>query len=470
MICHADTVGVFQIESRAQMSMLPRLKPRTFYDLVIEVAIVRPGPIQGGMVHPYLRRREGKEPVEYPKPEIRDVLERTLGVPLFQEQAMQLAIVAAGFTPDQADGLRRSMAAWKRRGDAIFRYGRLLVDGMLANGYDRDFAERCFDQIKGFSEYGFPESHAASFAIIVYVSAWLKLHHPAIFAAALINSQPMGFYQPAQIVRDVREHGVDVRPIDVNISGWDCSVEDEERALRLGMRLTKGLPEAEARKIADAVRSEGPFASVESLWRASGVGTRALRRLANADAFGSMGLDRQRALWQIKPLRDEPLPLFDGQDELPDEQGLDALPPVAPAVRVLHDYGSVGLSLKAHPVSFIRDRLDELDVTHAAELRSERLCPAGRVLSVAGLVLCRQRPDTTSGVTFVTLEDETGIANLIVWRDIYERYRRVVRLSTLLLARGVISREGEVVHLHVRHAETLDEHLPTLTATSRDYH
>ncbi|MEM9373162.1 MAG: error-prone DNA polymerase [Planctomycetota bacterium] len=474
MISRADTIGVFQIESRAQMSMLPRLKPRCFYDLVIEVAIVRPGPIQGGMVHPYLRRREGKEPVEYPKPEIKDALERTLGVPLFQEQAMQLAIVAAGFTPDQADGLRRSMAAWKRKGNAIAKYGEHLIDGMLANGYEREFAERCFDQIKGFSEYGFPESHAASFAILVYVSCWLKHHHPAAFAAALINSQPMGFYQPAQIIRDAQEHTVEVRPIDVNRSGWDCAVEDGRSAIRLGMRMAKGLSKPDAEKITDAVRIQGSFTSIESLWRTAGVQTKVLRRLAEADAFGSMGLDRQRALWQIKPLRDVAMPLFEHThtraNDTADTAGLDRLPAIAPVSRVLHDYGSVGLSLKAHPMSFLRKDLDSRGVTRAGDLRSHRLCPPKRPVTVAGLVLCRQRPGTASGVTFITLEDDTGIANLIVWKDTFERYRRVARLSTLLLVRGTIEREGQVVHVHVGQIESLDDELPELNQASRDFH
>jgi error-prone DNA polymerase len=469
MICAADTVGVFQIESRAQMSMLPRLRPRCFYDLVIEVAIVRPGPIQGGMVHPYLRRREGREAVEYPSQAVRGVLERTLGVPLFQEQAMQLAIVAAGFTPDQADGLRRSMAAWKRKGNAIARYGEQLIGGMVANGYEREFAERCFEQIKGFSEYGFPESHAASFAIIVYVSAWLKRHHPAAFAAALINSQPMGFYQPAQIVRDAQEHGVGVRPIDVNRSGWDCSVEDAGTALRLGMRLVKGMPRTDADRIRDAVLARGPFGTVESLWRASGVGVRALRALADADAFGSMGLDRQRALWQIRPLRDEPLPLFAHADGT-DEAGLDLLPAPAPVDVVLHDYGAAGLSLKAHPMSFLRARLDGVGALCAADLRDGRACPSKREVCVAGLVLCRQRPSTASGVTFITLEDETGIANLIVWRDVFERHRRVARLSTMLLVRGTVERQGEVVHVHASWLEPLDGWLGSVASVSRDFH
>ncbi|MDX2131333.1 MAG: error-prone DNA polymerase, partial [Planctomycetota bacterium] len=469
MIRKADTIGVFQIESRAQMSMLPRLKPRTFYDLVIEVAIVRPGPIQGGMVHPYLRRREGLETAHYPGPEIEEVLGRTLGVPLFQEQAMQLAIVAAKFTPDQADGLRRAMAAWKRRGGAIYRYGVQLIDGMLSNGYTREFAERCFEQIKGFSEYGFPESHAASFAILVYVSSWLKCHHPGAFGAALLNSQPMGFYQPAQIVRDLREHGVEVREVDVNRSAWDCTLEDEGRAVRLGMRLVRGLARREAEKIAQAARARGPFGSVESLWRASGVRVGSLRSLARADAFTSMGLDGRRALWQVKPLRDESLPLFAHLDAT-DDAGLEHLPAIGASVRVLHDYTATGLSLKAHPVSFVRGHLDACGAIGAGDLRSERLCPAKRVVLVGGVVICRQRPSTASGVTFMTLEDETGVANLIFWRDTFERYRRVARHSTMLLVRGTVERQGEVVHVHVRHAESLDEHLEELPSLSRDFH
>ncbi len=468
MISRADTLGVFQIESRAQMSMLPRLKPRCFYDLVIEVAIVRPGPIQGGMVHPYLRRREGKEAVHYPSEEIRETLERTLGVPLFQEQAMQLAIVAAGFSADQADGLRRSMAAWKRKGNAIYEYGKQLIDGMIAQGYPKDFAERCFEQIKGFSEYGFPESHAASFAILVYVSAWLKHYHPAAFAAALINSQPMGFYQPAQIVRDAQEHGVETRPVDANHSRWNCTLEDEGAAIRLGMRMVKGLPEADAHQIDSAVRRCGPFASVESLWRASSASVRALRCLAQADAFRSMGLDRQTALWEIKPLKDTPMPLFEEQSE-PGEPAPNRLPCVSDAEQVLHDYGAVGLSLKAHPVSFLRPRLDRLGAVPSVRMRDQRVFPSKRKVTVAGLVLCRQRPSTASGVTFITLEDETGIVNLIVWRDVFERYRKPVRLSTILLARGVVERAGEVIHVHAHHLEQFDHHMPSLISMSRDF-
>ncbi len=508
MICQADTVGVFQIESRAQMSMLPRLRPRVFYDLVIEVAIVRPGPIQGKMVHPYLKRRNGEELPHYPTPEIEDVLGRTLGVPLFQEQAMRLAIVAAGFTPDESDKLRRAMAAWRRKGSALTEFGQRIIAGMLERGYTRDFAERCFEQIKGFSEYGFPESHAASFALLVYVSAWLKRYHPAAFAGALINSQPMGFYAPAQIVRDAREHGVDVRGVDVNRSGWECSLESDgatqgrsdagkghegtearrhggetERqrdgetewgaagpALRLGMRLVKGLREDDARRVEEAVRAHGPFDSVEALRRASGVSVRGLRCLAKADAFGSMGLDRRSASWAIRTLRDERLPLFDEPDASLEREGMESLPAMAPERVILRDYESTGLSLRAHPVSFIRDRLKKAGAVEAASLRPERESPNGRRVAVAGVVLCRQKPATASGVVFVTLEDETGIANLIIWPKVYERFRRVVKLSSVLLARGRVEREGIVVHVHAESFEGLDGWCDGLGSQSRDFH
>ncbi|MHC4990603.1 MAG: helix-hairpin-helix domain-containing protein, partial [Planctomycetota bacterium] len=376
MICAADTIGVFQIESRAQMSMLPRLRPRCFYDLVIEVAIVRPGPIQGDMVHPYLRRRNGEEPVSYPSDSVKKVLAKTLGVPLFQEQAMALAIVAAGFTPGEADQLRRAMAAWKRKGNQIEQFGRRLISGMLRNGYEQSFAERCFQQIKGFSEYGFPESHAASFALLVYVSAWLKRHEPAAFAAALINSQPMGFYAPAQIVSDARNHGVSILPVDVNHSEWDCTLEDD--ALRLGMRLVKRLREDHAHAVVQAVRgADGPVTSIEHLRRLSGVPVGVLRRLAEADAFGSLGLDRQAALWQVRALRDEQLPIFqdlDPEDDRPEP----AIPPVPPLRKVMHDYAALQLSLKAHPMSFLRDRLTQQHVITASELQDPHRSPHGR--------------------------------------------------------------------------------------------
>jgi error-prone DNA polymerase len=510
------------------MSMLPRLRPRNFYDLVIEVAIVRPGPIVGDMVHPYLKRRNGEEAVEYPDEAVKAVLGKTLGVPLFQEQAMKLAMVAAGFTAGEADQLRRAIAAWKTKQKVIYGFGKRIIDGMVSRGYQREFAERCFEQLKGFSEYGFPESHAASFALLVYASAWLKCYYPAEFAAALINSQPMGFYAPAQIVRDAREHGVDVRPIDVNISGWECSIESDQAtkrrsdeggeqegasatrqrpspaslrrsvasslpsphstaSLRLGLRLISGLSEAEARRIERAVAAHGPFASITALWRASGVKVSTLRRLAHADAFGSMGLDRQHALWEVRALKDEHLPLFDQPDTeaqthesaiemAPASSPLSlrrsvatSLPPLTPARHVLHDYQSTGLSLKAHPVSFIRDRLADLRVSVNAALRDQQRFPHGASVAVAGVVLVRQRPGTASGVVFMTIEDETGVANLIVWPRVYQQFRRSARHSVIIIARGRVQRDGEVVHVLVRSIEDAGDNLAALEARSRDF-
>ncbi len=487
MICRADTIGVFQIESRAQMQMLPRLRPRCYYDLVIEVAIVRPGPIQGDMVHPYLRRRNGEEPVEYPDQRIREVLGRTLGVPLFQEQAMALAVVAGGFTPGEADQLRRAIAAWKTREKIILTFGEKLVNGMVANGYPRDFADRCFAQLKGFSEYGFPESHAASFALIVYTSAWLKHYHPAATAAALINSQPMGFYAPAQIVRDAQEHGVEARPIDVNASRWECTLEQPDPghiartrppfvaspipqpALRLGMRLVKGLAQHEADAIADAVTDHGPFASIPALRRASGVSVNTLRRLASADAFGSMGLSRQQTLWQVSALRDEALPLFDQTEPVPRRSLPTPLPPIAPARTLAQDYDATGLSLKAHPLTFLRPYLDTLSVTPALDLADGARWPQGQRLTVAGLALVRQRPATASGIVFITLEDETATTNLIIRPKVFERYRRAARHGIILLAHGTIERQGEVIHILTTTLHCLDARYSDLAAKSRDF-
>ncbi len=479
MICNADTVGVFQIESRAQMSMLPRLKPRTFYDLVIEVAIVRPGPIQGGMVHPYLRRRNGEEDVDYPSEAVRKVLQKTLGVPLFQEQAMQLVIKAAGFTPGEADQLRRAMAAWKRKGNLIEKFGRKIITGMLGNGYTREFAERCFEQIKGFSEYGFPESHAASFALIVYVSAWLKCYHPAAFAAALINSQPMGFYQPAQIVRDAKEHGVEVRPIDVQCSKWDCTLERDSGipSLRLGMRIVKSLRKDDANRIVHALQLHGRFTTIEQLWRASGASVQAMRTLASADAFGSMGLSRQQARWATQRLRDVPMPLFDSQTPQHHERaaiGRDddeyvVLPAVPASVQVVQDYGSTGLSLKAHPVSFLRDTLDVFHITANAALADEAAWPHGAFIRVAGLVLIRQRPGTASGIVFFTIEDETGIANLIVRPHIFDRYRRAARHSQIIIAEGTVERQGQVIHIMTRAIYTAPHTGTSLRTHTRNF-
>ncbi len=480
MVCEADTVGVFQIESRAQMSMLPRLRPRCYYDLVIEVAIVRPGPIQGDMVHPYLRRRNGEEPVVYFDERVERVLRRTLGVPLFQEQAMALAVEAAGFTPGEADRLRRAIAAWKTRGNKIEEFGERIVAGMQARGYPREFAARCFEQIKGFSGYGFPESHAASFALLVYASAWIKRHHPAPFACALLNSQPMGFYQPAQIVRDAREHGVEVRPVDVNHSAWDCTLEGGEggsSALRLGLRLAHGLAESDGERIVTAVRDGGACGNIERLWRRSGVRVSVLRRLAQADAFGSMGLTRQRALWAVQRLRDDPAPLFDvmeaerAEDSAAKEgEGARRLPPVARETEVNADYRSVGLSLRAHPMSFLRARLEEAGARVNASLADEAAMPTGAWALVAGVVLVRQRPSTASGIVFMTIEDESGVANLIVRPRVYERFRRVARHSGMVLCAGRVERQGSVVHVVARRFESLDGWATTLRTMSRDFH
>ncbi len=472
MICRADTVGVFQIESRAQMTMLPRLRPRCFYDLVIEVAIVRPGPIVGDMVHPYLRRRNGQEPVVYPDEKIEKVLGKTLGIPLFQEQAMALAIVAAGFTPGEAEMLRRTISAWKSRGkDAIPRYQHRFIEGMVRNGYDRAFADQCFQRLKGFSEYGFPESHSASFALLVYASAWLKCYYPAAFAAALLNSQPMGFYAPAQIIRDAVDHGVEVRPVDVNRSDWDCSLESGGRAIRLGMRMVAGLREAHARAIAQAVRDRGPFRSLLDLWRASEAPPSALHVLAQADAFGSMGLDRQQALWTVRSIRGRPLPLFDAPGREPESHDRPTTLPAPSAPReVLRDYQSVGLSLKAHPLSFLRPALEKRRVLTAAEIRDEKRCPHGRFAAVAGIVLFRQRPATARGVMFMTLEDETGRADLIVRPRVYQRFRSPALHGQIVLAHGRVERDDRVVHLLASRLEDLAFQPGDWPNLSRDFH
>jgi error-prone DNA polymerase len=480
MCCRADTVGVFQIESRAQMSMLPRLRPQCFYDLVVEVAIVRPGPIQGDMVHPYLRRRNGEEPIHYPNSVIQRVLGRTLGVPLFQEQAMSLAVEAAGFTPGEADHLRRAIAAWKRSGSKILAFKDKLEKGMLERGYTPQFAQQVFTQIQGFSGYGFPESHAASFALLVYVSAWLKRHRPGAFTAALLNSQPMGFYAPAQLVRDAREHGVTVRGVDVHASEWDCTLEtcDVEGgtagspALRLGMRMVSGIRQEDAQTIIGAVQRQGPFASIESLWRAAGCTMPVLRRLALADAFKSMGLSRQQALWQMRALRDREAPVFDHAAE----QGVtlfDMRPQPLPAVslpkQVAQDYSSTGLSLNWHPVQFARPVLERRGARPCSHLADEKAVQPGETIAVAGLVLCRQRPMTASGVMFVTIEDETGAANLIVRPKVYERYRAAARQATLLLAKGRVERRSGVVHLLVRSLADLS-YATEVGPQSRDFH
>ncbi|MGE0480669.1 MAG: DNA polymerase III subunit alpha [Phycisphaerae bacterium] len=560
MLCAADTVGVFQIESRAQMSMLPRLKPRSFYDLVIEVAIVRPGPIQGGMVHPYLRRRDGLEAVSYPSPAVRSVLEKTLGVPLFQEQVMRLAVVAAGFTPGEADQLRRAMAAWRRNG-SIEKFHFKLIDGMLTNGYAREFAEQVYKQICGFGEYGFPESHAASFALLVYASAWLKRYHPAAFCAAVINSQPMGFYTPGQLIRDAIAHGVRVLPVDVNYSDWDCTLEEGTKgrgdvgtkaaagaqgpALRLGLRLVRGLNEEKVRgllvyrrarlecarserarcaapapssrpsgpdsppdcrresgaapclsecrvdggatapgspfpvsiggqdvrptsccssSLRPAVPARPPITSIPALARRAGVTRDTLARLAGADAFRSLALDRRQALWQILALDDGDHPLL---AEIEPPSAAAPLPAEPLDETVVEDYDAVGFSLSAHPLQLVRRELAPLGV-----LRSDALAttPHGRRVAVAGLVTCRQRPGTAKGIVFMTLEDEAGMANLIIRPNVWERYAGVGRSRLALIADGVIERQSAVVHLMVQRLTDLSKRLGTLRPASRDFH
>ena len=522
MIQQADTMGVFQIESRAQMAMLPRLKPESFYDLVIEVAIVRPGPIQGEMVHPYLRRRAGEEPVDFPDERIRDVLKKTLGVPLFQEQAMKLAMVAAGFTPGEADQLRRAMGAWRRSG-VMEGFRQKLLDGMAANGYQAEFAERLFNQIRGFGEYGFPESHAASFALLVYASAWLKRYYPAAFAAALLNSQPMGFYAPAQLVGNARQHGVEVRPIDVNHSDWDCTLEkvpdwknreanrvalaacppverargaentggqaacatpwqtasatrtlDPSPALRLGLRMVSGLSQPHAETIV-ARRADRPFASFADFTRRTRLSNAVLSRLSKADAFGSLALDRRNALWNSLPVQ-KVMPLFDGPwtrrpssvcaaKENPEPPV--ALPPAAsPLSEVVSDYQATGLSLRDHPMKFLRPTLEKLRVAKASDLA---ILPVDRRVKVAGLTLMRQRPGTASGITFVTLEDETGFANLIVRPEVWERYHQAARTATAMLAHGRLQRQENVIHVLVTRLDDLSNLLTELDSQSRDF-
>ena len=461
MICRADTIGVFQIESRAQMSMLPRLKPRCFYDLVIEVAIVRPGPIQGDMVHPYLRRRNGEEPVVYPSKELEEILGRTLGVPLFQEQAMEIAIVAAGFTPAEADQLRRSMASFKANGK-LHLYEKKMVEGMIARGYEEDFSRRVFKQLQGFEGYGFPESHAASFALLVYISSWLKCHYPDVFCAALLNSQPMGFYQPAQIVRDAREHGVRLLPVDVNHSEWDNTLETKNHryyAVRLGFRQVKGLMEADMELLV-AMRQDG-YRHIDQL-RAAGVPEAALEKLANADAFRSLGADRRMALWEVSALADRPIGLFDGQLSETVLESAVELPPMTRGEHVVQDYISTGLSLKDHPIGLVRPALTRMRNVRVSELLYKK---DGDMVCIAGLITVRQRPGTAKGVLFMTLEDETGSANLVVWQKLFDKYRKEIVQSRLLMVAGKLQIANGVTHLVVYRCFNLTALLRSLTET-----
>ena len=504
MIQKADTIGVFQIESRAQMSMLPRLKPKTFYDLVIEVAIVRPGPIQGDMVHPYLRRRIGKETVTYPSPELEQVLGKTLGVPLFQEQAMRIAIVAAGFTPSEADQLRRAMATFKRVGTISTFYDK-MVKGMIARGYPEDFASRCFKQIEGFGTYGFPESHAASFALLVYASCWFKCRYPDAFACALLNAQPMGFYAPAQIVRDAREHGVPIAEVDVNFSGWDCTLfrdtgsppalgekaierplspaagtGDTERprvhqkhadrachivgdhAIRLGFRQVKGVGEIDMRRLVE--RRGAGYDSVRDLWLRAELAPSVLEKLAEADAFRSLGLDRREALWIVRGLNragdKDDLPLLKAISFV-DLEPEAKLPPMPLGQHVVEDYRHLSLSLKAHPVAFVRAQLLARAMIKAEALASH---PAGQRVTVAGLVLVRQRPGSAKGTIFLTLEDETGVANIIVWPKVFEPLRPIIIGARFIAVTGRVQRDGDVVHVVTEKAEDLTRLLGLLSS------
>jgi len=471
MICHADTIGVFQIESRAQQSMLPRLKPICFYDLVIEVAIVRPGPIQGDMVHPYLRRRNGEEPIEYPSKELEDILGRTLGVPLFQEQAMKIAIIAAGFTPTEADELRRSMATFKAKG-MVAKFHEKLTKGMMKNGYSLEYAQRVFKQLEGFGSYGFPESHAASFALLVYVSSWIKCYYPDVFACALLNSMPMGFYQPAQIIIDARKHGVEVKPVDINDSTWDNKLEripspngeesENKIALRLGFRQIKGLKQEDINLLLSNRKKR--YTRINEL-RDIKLPDAALEKLADADAFRSIGLDRREALWEVST-KDRPFALFTGQlSPEAKQEGQVSLPVMTKSEHVVYDYATTSLSLKAHPVSFIRDKLDQLRITPTTQLCKGK---NGDFVKVAGLVLVRQRPATAGGICFMTIEDETGFSNLVIFESLFEKFRKEILQSKLIMAEGTLQIEGEVIHVIVTRCHNFSKLLRHLTPSQNE--
>jgi len=464
MVTHADTIGVFQIESRAQQSMLPRLKPKCFYDLVIEVAIVRPGPIQGDMVHPYLRRRNGEEKIEYPSEELKEILGRTLGVPLFQEQAMKIAIVAAKFSPTEADELRRAMATFKAKGKISY-FENKLIKGMVDNGYKLEYAQRVFKQLEGFGSYGFPESHAVSFALLVYVSSWMKCYHPDVFACALLNSLPMGFYQPAQIVIDAQRHGVVVRSVDINYSQWDCTLEaidGKYHALRLGLRQVKGLKEEDMIELIRQRKSG--YISVQQL-RDVGITEAVLERLADADAFRSMNLDRRKALWQVSTKDHQDATLFSDQS-LNERMEKDiVLPEMRLSEHVVHDYASTTLSLKAHPVSFIRQQLEQFRVVTTASLATAR---NDDYVRVAGLILVRQRPGTASGICFITIEDETGTANLVVFAKMFDKFRKEIIQSKLIMVEGKVQKEGEVIHVIVQKCHNFSRLLGLLTSVREE--
>ena len=471
MIGKADTVGVFQIESRAQMTMLPRLKPQRFYDLVIEVAIIRPGPIQGDMVHPFLARREGREPITYPSDEVKGVLERTLGVPIFQEQVIKLAMVAAGFSAGEADQLRRAIGAWRKR-DHLARFRERLLEGMLQRGYQPEFADQIWRQIEGFGEYGFPESHAASFALLAYASAWLKCHEPAAFLCALLNSWPMGFYAPAQLIQDARRHDLEVRPVDVTVSGWECVLEEAaavsrrharpQPAVRIGLRYVKGLSKTAGVRI-EAARSERGFTDLRDFALRTALDRGDMEALAAAGALVSLAGHRHAARWQVLGI-DTPPPLF-AQDLPPAAYATPALPVPGPADDVIADYASLGFSLGQHPLAFLRPRLRRL-----ATAERIHTLPNGAYVHTAGLVTIRQRPGSAQGVIFITMEDETGVMNVIVWPSLIEKQRRVVVGARLLGVRGKVQREGEVVHVVANRLEDYSEWLGELSTSSRDFH
>ncbi|MEC7685496.1 MAG: OB-fold nucleic acid binding domain-containing protein, partial [Pseudomonadota bacterium] len=489
MMCEADTIGVFQIESRAQMSMLPRLRPRNYYDLVIQIAIVRPGPIQGHMVHPYLNRRNGKELISYPSEAVKEALERTLGVPIFQEQVMQLAMVAAGFTGGEADQLRRAMAAWKRKG-GLEPYHKKLVDGMLARGYEPDFAQKLFSQIKGFGDYGFPESHSASFALIAYVSSWLKRYHPAAFCCALLNSQPMGFYAPAQLIKDAQRHGVIILPVDVNQSHYDSTLEFDgsyvkpnspchdhtEAKIRIGLRMVKGLSRNGAEAILEA-RQGGAFDTVQSLVFQSGINRKDLEALAAADALHQLSGDRHRAFWQasgietagqnVRSVNAGNQMLFFSDPGFDSDFGADVLLPVASeSQNIAADYRSTGFTLRRHPLALFRSHLNHFRVQRADELA---LIDNEGSAKISGLVTCRQRPMTAAGVTFLTLEDESGFVNVVVWPSLGERRRPVVRQAMLIGVVGHVQKNNGVVHLIARDLVDLSHWLGAMDVSSRDF-
>jgi len=463
MICKGDTMGVFQIESRAQMAMLPRLRPRCYYDLVVEVAIIRPGPIQGDMVHPYLRRRSGEEAVDYPSEDVKEVLQRTLGVPIFQEQVMQLAVVAAGFTPGEADRLRRAMAAWKRRG-GLGPFEEKLINGMRERGYKEEFARQIFRQIEGFGEYGFPESHSASFALLVYVSSWLKCHQPAAFTAALLNSQPMGFYSASQLTQDLRRHGTEIRPVDINRSDWDCTLEareDGQAVLRLGFRIVKGLSEDAGRRIV-AERGAGAYAGVQELLEKVRLDRRELGVLASACALEALAGHRHRARWAVAGV-EEPTPLLSSLERY---EPAPLLKKPTEGEDIVADYQSQGLTLGRHPLHLLRHRLDRYRYLQAGRLTD---LVTGTVLGVAGLVITKQRPGTASGVTFVTLEDETGLVNLIVWKQVAEDCRATLLNARLMGVQGELQIEGEVIHVIAKQIVDHTDMLGNLEVSSRDF-